>query len=652
MVVYSTPKDHTMSIEFSSGDKLLNEFPNPFKFENVFMLLASALLLGGAIPVILTAKSLFGAHHEVAAFAALAVATILMGVSVKFLIQALSQLRFYLGRSFPKGLAGELAVTQAGVGVGTPEILEAMRHQAIEFPEPQGALNGVLYSVVKKLVTAPVEVQAAAVQHFHSLIGMAALFASMLVSYFMFVGSGHEGVASWLYLPMSGLSLLTPFMQQKRWDVDSKEAEESKAASGNGAVWKFAGLIVFSIMAPVVIPRTLPAYPIPSMWIAPAMLLVGSMISSLIYFLAVIAKLDAVTGTSVACEQTTIAMNCPPAQLWSEMGRRFQTEWTRNIPNRAYANVAPDVSAGERGTFGGFVVEESQPVPTSTLQFASWVEAIQSRHARLLLVLGAWGVVVSGACSATAIHFTGQFADMSRMEVSRAALIVMALSLVAVLSLRIGHLMWSRMQFKSRLFWVECSGAFQTSQLSVGNQFRGNALSNSTLTRIEDATLRVWVTDIVSVVFGKDGRRSIIAMASADSTAKSLADHLVAFAAEQSSIATPSSSRDLSKAQSIGALDMAVRQAVKAEGKLGELLSLNRAAQVGAAQRKTGRVKFFNQERGFGYIVDADRKEYFFNLNYVDGDLPEAGEQVSFIPGQSERGAVAKKIRGSFAVAH
>lgn len=238
------------------------------------------------------------------------------------------------------------------------------------------------------------------------------------------------------------------------------------------------------------------------------------------------------------------------------------------------------------------------------------------------------------------------------MEVSRAALIVMALSLVAVLSLRIGHLMWSRMQFKSRLFWVECSGTFQTSQLSVGNQFRGHALSNSTLTRIEDATLRVWVTDIVSVVFGKDGRRSIIAMASADSTAKSLADHLVAFATEQSSIATPSSSRDLSKAQSIGALDMAVRQAVKAEGQFGNALSLNRATQVGAAQRKTGRVKFFNQERGFGYIVDADRNEYFFNSNYVDGDLPEAGEQVSFMPGQSERGAVAKKIRGTVAATH
>src|SRR5690606_31228185 len=82
--------------------------------------------------------------------------------------------------------------------------------------------------------------------------------------------------------------------------------------------------------------------------------------------------------------------------------------------------------------------------------------------------------------------------------------------------------------------------------------------SSSTLTRVEDAKLRVWVADITSVAFGKDGNRSVIAMAPADSVAKSIADRLVAFAANQSAVATPTAGRDLARASSIGRLDAAV----------------------------------------------------------------------------------------------
>lgn len=108
------------------------------------------------------------------------------------------------------------------------------------------------------------------------------------------------------------------------------------------------------------------------------------------------------------------------------------------------------------------------------------------------------------------------------------------------------------------IFWIENSGVFQTSRISVGNKFHGHPQSSSSLTRVEDATLRVWVTDIVTVVFGKDRQRSIIAMAPADSVAKSIADRLVAFAANQSSVAIPTADRDLARGASIGRLDAAV----------------------------------------------------------------------------------------------
>jgi hypothetical protein len=89
--------------------------------------------------------------------------------------------------------------------------------------------------------------------------------------------------------------------------------------------------------------------------VCPALRLIGSLVASLLFFFALTARLDRASDTDVSCEQTTIAMNCAPAQLWTAISRDFQSSWERSIPNRAYANVPPDVSEGERGSFGGYI---------------------------------------------------------------------------------------------------------------------------------------------------------------------------------------------------------------------------------------------------------------------------------------------------------
>lgn len=634
-----------MTIEYNHDDTLLNDLPNPLRFENVFLFFASALAAAGGIATFVIAKHLFQRHEDRTAVLVIGVAGLVTGFAVKLLIQALSQMRFYLGRKFPLGLASEVSPIEAGIGKGAEQIMETLRHRALEFPEPHGALNGVLYSLVKNLVTSPVQVQAAAVQHFHSLLGMVTLFVSLVVSYFVFEGTVYEGFASWLYLPLSGISLLTPFVRPERLSIDSGSGADTQD-TGNGALWKLMGLVVFSIVAPVLVPRFAPSLEIAPMWIVPALLLLGSLIASALFFGAIVSRLDSASRTSVSCEQTTIAMNCPPAQLWTALGRDFQNSWERNIPNRSYAHVPPDVNENERGSFAGLVMEETQPVPTSTMQFATWGEAFQTPYSRYLLLLGAWGVLMAGASAWAAVSFSERFATMPRMEIGRAILVVLAFGMLAALSFRIGHLLWSRMQFRSRLYWVECFGTFQTSTISVGNQFRGHAQSSSTLTRVEDATLRVWVTDIVSVVFGKDSPRSIIAMGPADGVAMALADRLKNFAASQSSVATPTTERDLSRAATIGTLDAAVRQATSAAMKAAIVGPDRGRVEISApAQgRLGGYVKFFNVERGFGYVIDAQSNAYFFNANDIDGTPPAQGDKVEFKPAMGSKGPRARSV--------
>src|SRR5262249_74393 len=162
---------------------------------------------------------------------------------------------------------------------------------------------------------------------------MGTLLSSLLVSYVAFGGTSSESFASWLYLPMCGLSLVTPFLDPDRLDP-SDSSEERLEETGDNGLLKLVSLIIFSIMAPALIPRIAPRLSTASMWLPSALLLGGSMVSSGLFLTAALCRLDSAISTGVSCEQTTIAMNCPPAQLWTAIGRDFQSAWEHGVPNR------------------------------------------------------------------------------------------------------------------------------------------------------------------------------------------------------------------------------------------------------------------------------------------------------------------------------
>jgi len=523
-----------MTYEYNPNDSA-HELPNPYNIENTFLLLSAIVLFSGACWVLYLARSYFSAQHDRAAIAATILALVLFGLALNFLVWAFSHMRFFFGRNFPAGLADELLPSAIGKSPRAESIQEALRQKAIQFPEPQGPLNGVLYSMVRPLIAAPPTIQFAAVRHFHALIGMIAILVSLGFSYFLFDGSPSEGLVSWLYLPLTGLSLVTLFLKQHDVQV---------APHSLGMFRGVIGLVVFGMLAPIVIPRYLPHCEIVPMWIAPLILLATSVVSSLLFIKSLLSQLDSISQTAVSCEQTTIAMNCLPSQLWAEIDRDFQNNWVRNVPNRRYINLPPDVSRGDRGSFQGHILEETQPQATSTMTFQNVLDAFGVPYARYLVFLCSWGVLLSLATTILVGRFASQFIDMSYLEISRSLLTVFALGTSTVATFRVGHILWSRMYFKSRITWIETSGTFQASELEAGSQFAGRVRSRSKLTRIEDATLRVWVTDIVSVTFGKHSRRFIMAMAPADGVAKGVAERLVNFACTQSMIVAPTSERD------------------------------------------------------------------------------------------------------------
>lgn len=61
-----------------------------------------------------------------------------------------------------------------------------------------------------------------------------------------------------------------------------------------------------------------------------------------------------------------------------------------------------------------------------------------------------------------------------------------------------------------------------------------------------------------------------------------------------------------------------------------------------------GTVKWFNEEKGFGFITSEDGKDYFIHFSAIEAEgfkkLSE-GETVEFSPETSSKGGIAVNVR-------
>jgi len=60
---------------------------------------------------------------------------------------------------------------------------------------------------------------------------------------------------------------------------------------------------------------------------------------------------------------------------------------------------------------------------------------------------------------------------------------------------------------------------------------------------------------------------------------------------------------------------------------------------------KTGKVKFFNESKGFGFIIDNDSdKEYFVHVTSLNGQEIKEGDEVAFEVKETPRGLNAVNV--------
>lgn len=548
-----------MAYDYSSSDRQLN-LPNPLKVENIFLAL-SALLVGSISLVLLfNVRATLPSATGSGKFLALGVGIALLTVSVYLLFRMLTQLRFYFGRGRPDGLAAELAPQQVGITQDAQALSENMRQQALVYPEPTGALSGLLYSHVPNLIFAPIPLQQLANRQFKNAVLMLVLLASLTFALlFGRVGADDttwQRVSQWIgliYLVYVGVILLQP----------SGDALAARRMRGELTIQALVITIAFAIVGPVLLVMSAKFLPDPR-WLTPfPAVFVVMMIALVIYalfFVSLMRYVKQPPQTSVAMQQEQWNLNCHPNQINTELDRALQETWPEKIPNRRYARIDAEIQPGtSAGQFSSQTIEETQPFPT-TNESISFSSAIADTRFVFLVALNFVGTLLWALCAGAALAFANEVLKATPTNPQIFLLYSVAFGVLARFAFLAAHILWNRFEFNSRLLWIEMQGQFTVARLDHGNQLTDTIRSSAQAIKIEAMTFRIWCANITSVTFGKDSARTIVAMAGDSDYAKNLTQRLRNFATNQASIFTPTADADLERHAKLVAMNAAAHR--------------------------------------------------------------------------------------------
>lgn len=534
-----------MAYDYSSDNKRL-EIPNPYKAQNRLLLISAAVLLIAGLACLWIGRGALAGPRVWAALPPIGVGLGLLAAGLVAAATAARRLRFFFGRGRPAPLAPELSPGTVGGSRQADAVKEVMRQSALVYREPQGAVEGLLYHWVPRLITAPEELQMQARLQFFNLTALAVTTLSFAVAWLAFGNAVSRPWLSWGYFLFGAFFLLKPILG---------------ASSARLNLGSLIGLIAAALLAPVLIGLAAPKLPDLQAWslgTQTSLMLAAGLLGVGLTVAALLGQVLGPPQTQISALQERLSINVPPNLLLDELERHLQDQWTERIPNRRYAKLEPAIEpTRQAGPFAGELFEESQPMPLAGAASPGIGAAFSSPRHRWTMVLDLYAVVLTLAAVVCAIAFVRGFdVDLAWREqpLSNAGLAAI-LMLVAAFCWKSAAWLWGRFDFESTLVWVELLGTYQTAQMNTGNVLHGQINTQNTVVRTEAMTLRIWRARIESVCFGKDGARQITALFATDKDARALARHLTDFGQSRASMVSPSSPQDQQTVQGLAEVD-------------------------------------------------------------------------------------------------
>lgn len=520
-----------MTYEYSAQSQRF-EITNPYRIENIALIVCGAVAcIAGFMLALLSRNAISAGHREFGQSAGIVIGFLLLAAGLATIAAALKQLRFFFGRGRPLSLAPDLVQISEGSSPQANGLKENLRQNALAYREPSGAISGLVHSVFKTLIFAPEPVRSAAEAQCLNLLLTLAILVGLLISFVFYPEPKLRAWIATAYLIVLLPRLLRPFGK----GTDKPQP----VTAGIPSVLLIIGIPLFAPLIYIHLPNILGLAVSRTLLIT----LVILTITQTAFFAALMKQLRPRPPVNMACEQRTLSMNANPAKLSEELDRQLQARWTETVPNRRYASrKLPEILSGQSGSFDGETLEETQPIPVSTLPSGSIGEQIAAAGNPLILVV----TVLSALSYIGAVWAAYRFATLHLSDdgLWAAGFLAIVLGLVANYCLHSSHLLWGKVDFQSLLIWVELKGSFEEAQVNIGNQFSTAMSTTKKIISIENMTLRVWVAELDSVIFNRNGGRFLTGMHGRPDVAKYYADHLAEFAANSASVVAPQSMRD------------------------------------------------------------------------------------------------------------
>lgn len=595
-----------MSYEFNPESQLF-EFPNPYKVENLASMISGGLLILAGTWVMFDIRGRLASAPDLPVFAVLGIAIILLLFGILLLARAFSQLRYFFGRNRPESLAPLLPADKDGDSEYARHYKENLRQNAISLKEPNGPLNGLLYSWVPQLIFAPIVIQYSAQTQFYNFLSLTATLISFLFCWLVF---GQGAANAWIGLVYGAFV----FFQIMRPMV-------ARTATTTGAIKETANvgissliiLIVLAVLGPVVLgllASHLP--PVDNLSVNGVVLLtmLCALAACAVFGLALKNQLLAtpqVIGAARVVE--TVTMNAHPNKLLEELDRILMEKWFSRTPNRKYSRRSPIIE-GPQGQFTAEIFEETQPCPQVGKVAESLQHALATKEFFWLTCLTGLAFVLIASGTLMAVWLTR--AILASETVWSNFTLTCSFFGVGMYCYRAAHALWGRFDFVSKLIWVDIQGSFESASVQLGNQISGNLQTSKKVINIESMTLRVWVSEIDTVIFGRDSLRQMTGMRGLPAYADELAQSLKCFAEQNSMVVAPTSAKDLERAEKVGMMNQMIADPAANTAKASALASGKQQLpdhsekekrQYAAAMNK---IKTMQACRACGASVDVD----------------------------------------------
>lgn len=545
-----------MAFEYSTQGATL-DFPNPYRIENQFLAARGLLLLACGVALLLQARG-SGAAVQVAhpdltqgvLLLLIAGGGLLVLLGIVEFGQAALQLRVFFGRGQPASLASDVAREAEGTSAGAQHLVDQLRQGAIALAVPQGALNGVLYSLSRHLVTAPRPLREFMQVRFANALASASLLLLFALTWAFTAPGAARSLVALVYLLLGAGLILRSYLRR---------------ASAVVALtpMALAALLVFGIVGSVLVGRAVGGADWP--WLAHLalpriafVLLAASVVIEALGLYAGHAHVDEPPPASTANDQVAVSFNADPNLLLQEIDRELQRRWNQGIPNRRYIWQPPKVEpTREAGNFTAMALEETQPMPPQAVRRMDWSTCLAFPRFLRLAALDALAVAATGAGALLWLMLGRELGAGQAVESWSAGSIGFILIVVGGYGLRVAHQLWGRLDFESTLIWLDLGGSYARAQVGLGAQWSDRVRSERTVVNVESMTLRAWVVRTRSVIFSyrehEVGSRTLVGMSGDIDAARGWTQLVAQFAAAQSMVVVPGAHEDARRLQQLGA---------------------------------------------------------------------------------------------------